>query len=120
MRLGNGLVLHRRSFIKILQYPAGAAATQGQAAELPRWRSLSAVEGKPTVDSHASLSRDEFLNSLFWSSEDRDGGVAGVVGIESGVVSGVFNLESSGVGASDRRPRHDKSYHKARFLTATK
>jgi hypothetical protein len=48
------------------------------------------------------------------------GGVRNVVGIESGVVSGVFNLESSGVGASDRRPRHDKSYHKARFLTATK
>ena len=39
------------------------------------------------------------------------GGVAGVVGIESSVVSGVFNLESSGVGTPDRRPRHDKSYH---------
>jgi len=38
-------------------------------------------------------------------------GVAGVVGIESSVVSGVFNLESSGVGTPDRRPRHDKSYH---------
>ena len=36
------------------------------------------------------------------------GAVAGVVGIESGVVSGVFNLESSGVRASDWRPRHDK------------
>jgi hypothetical protein len=32
------------------------------------------------------------------------GGVAGVVGIEGGVVSGVINLESSGVGASDWRP----------------
>jgi hypothetical protein len=30
-----------------------------------------------------------------------------VVGIEGGVVSGVFNLESSGVRASDWRPRHD-------------
>jgi hypothetical protein len=37
-----------------------------------------------------------------------EGAVAGVVGIESGVVSGVFNLESSGVRASDWRPRHDK------------
>jgi hypothetical protein len=36
------------------------------------------------------------------------GAVAGVVGIEGGVISGVFNLESSGVRASDWRPRHDK------------
>ena len=41
------------------------------------------------------------------------GAVAGVVGIEGGVVSGVFNLESSGVRASDWRPRHDKRYHEA-------
>jgi transposase len=33
-----------------------------------------------------------------------------VVGIEGGVVSGVINLESSGVGASDWRPRHGKHY----------
>ena len=38
------------------------------------------------------------------------GGVAGVVGIEGGVVSGVINLESSGVGASDWRPRHEEHY----------
>jgi hypothetical protein len=36
------------------------------------------------------------------------GAVAGLVGIEGGVVSGVFNLESSGVEAPDWRPRHDK------------
>jgi hypothetical protein len=41
------------------------------------------------------------------------GGVAGLVGIEGGVVSGVFNLESSGVEASDWRPRHDERYHEA-------
>ena len=41
------------------------------------------------------------------------GPVAGLVGIEGGVVSGVFNLESSGVSASDRRPRHDERYHEA-------
>ena len=40
-------------------------------------------------------------------------GVARLVGIEGGVVSGVFNLESSDVGASDRRPRHDHHYHEA-------
>ena len=39
--------------------------------------------------------------------------VARLVGIECGVVSGVFNLESSGVRASDWRPRHDKRYHEA-------
>jgi hypothetical protein len=32
---------------------------------------------------------------------NRQGAVAGLVGIEGGVVSGVFNLESSGVEASD-------------------
>ena len=39
------------------------------------------------------------------------GSVAELVGIEGGVVSGVFNLESSDVGASDRRPRHEENYH---------
>jgi hypothetical protein len=42
--------------------------------------------------------------------EKTDGSVAGVVGIEGGVVSGVINLESSGVGASDWRPRHEELY----------
>jgi hypothetical protein len=41
------------------------------------------------------------------------GGVAELVGIEGGVVSGVTNLESSGVEASDWRPRHDEQYHEA-------
>ena len=41
------------------------------------------------------------------------GAVAELVGIEGGVVSGVINLESSGVEASDWRPRHDEQYHKA-------
>ena len=48
-------------------------------------------------------------------SYDGAGGkeLARLVGIEGGVVSGVFNLESSGVRASDWRPRHDKRYHEA-------
>ena len=46
------------------------------------------------------------------------GPVAGLVGIEGGVVSGVINLESSGVEAPDWRPRHDKHYHEARVVTA--
>jgi len=39
------------------------------------------------------------------------GPVAGLVGIKGGVVSEVINLESSGVGAPDRRPRHEQQYH---------
>ena len=46
------------------------------------------------------------------------GAVAELVGIEGGVVSGVINLESSGVEASDWRPRHDEPYHEARFFAA--
>ena len=42
-----------------------------------------------------------------------DGAVLELVGIEGGVVSGVINLESSGVEASDWRPRHDEQYHEA-------
>jgi hypothetical protein len=38
----------------------------------------------------------------------RHGPVAELVGIEGGVVSGVFNLESSGVGAPDWRPRPEE------------
>ena len=41
------------------------------------------------------------------------GPVVELVGIEGGVVSGVFNLESSGVEAPDRRPRHEEHYHEA-------
>ena len=41
------------------------------------------------------------------------GAVAGLVGNEGGVVSEVINLESSGVRAPDRRPRHDADYHEA-------
>jgi hypothetical protein len=41
------------------------------------------------------------------------GAVAGLVGIEGGVVSGEINLESSGVEASDWRPRHAEPYHEA-------
>jgi len=46
------------------------------------------------------------------------GAVAELVGIEGGVVSEVINLESSGVRAPDRRPRHDQHYHEVRFFAA--
>jgi hypothetical protein len=58
--------------------------------------------------------------NIHYPTDSSLGGVAGVVGIESSVVSGVLNLESSGVDAPDWRPRHDKSYHEGRFLAATK
>ena len=45
--------------------------------------------------------------------EEHAGAVAELVGIEGGVVSGVINLEPSGVEASDWRPRHDEPYHEA-------
>ena len=41
------------------------------------------------------------------------GPVAGLVGIEGGVVSGVINLELSSVEALDWRPRHDEQYYEA-------
>jgi hypothetical protein len=41
------------------------------------------------------------------------GAVARLVGIESGVVSGVFNLESPGFGEPGGRPRHENGYHEA-------
>jgi hypothetical protein len=45
---------------------------------------------------------------------EKEGGAVGeLVGIDGGVVSGVINLESSGVEASDWRPRHDERYHEA-------
>lgn len=66
-------------------------------------------ESKSTDAGH----RDGAARSRIESSvmePDRRGPVDGVVGIEGGVVSGVINLESSGVGASDWRPRHGKHY----------
>ena len=44
----------------------------------------------------------------FLSNNLKNGAVAELVGIEDGVVAGVFNLESSGVEAPDWRPRHDE------------
>jgi hypothetical protein len=44
---------------------------------------------------------------------ENPGPVAELVGIKVGVVSGVINLESSGVEASDWRLRHEATYHEA-------
>jgi hypothetical protein len=42
-----------------------------------------------------------------------EGAVRRLVGIEVGVVSGVFNLESPGVDAPGWRLRHEEAYHAA-------
>ena len=61
-----------------------------------------------------SVSNDAKFDREKWEADIRlRGPVAGLVGIEGGVVSGVFNLESPGVRAPGRRPRHDQRYHEA-------
>ena len=88
-------------------------------------RALHEVLGTLNTDERQFLERlldDESEFSVFNKISGRRLGelkfttydaVARLVGIEGGVVSGVFNLESSGVKASDWRPRHDKRYHEA-------
>jgi hypothetical protein len=60
-----------------------------------------------------SSQADGFVKNERGCQLRRAGAVAELVGIEGGVVSGVINLESSGVEASDWRPRHDEHYHEA-------
>jgi hypothetical protein len=57
--------------------------------------------------------RGNFFGVTFEDRGSPIGPVAELVGIEVGVVSGVMNLESSGVEASDWRPRHEEVYHDA-------
>src|SRR5712691_10869177 len=72
----------------------------------PRW----ADDDPKTLHDHADDSIDPKKDNVDVLVA---GAVARLVGIEGGVVSGVINLESSGVRASDWRPRHDKRYHEA-------
>ncbi|HWJ35920.1 MAG TPA: hypothetical protein VNR70_11670, partial [Steroidobacteraceae bacterium] len=48
---------------------------------------------------------------FFAERADQSGAVRRLVGIEVGVVSGVFNLESPGVSALGWRLRHEEAYH---------
>jgi hypothetical protein len=54
--------------------------------------------------------KQQTKESPSWSTR---GGVRRLVGIEVGVVSGVFNLESPGVSALGWRLRHEEAYHAA-------
>jgi hypothetical protein len=61
-----------------------------------------------------SVAEPSLLRILhLWDVEVREGAVARLVGIEVGVVSGVFNLESPGVSALGWRLRHEEAYHAA-------
>jgi hypothetical protein len=65
----------------------------------------------PNKSGGERLAESESLSEIqptLWHTFSHVGAVAGVVGIEVGVVSGVFNLESSGVDALDWRPRHEE------------
>src|ERR1035437_9437776 len=78
--------------------------------------------GLPVIDKAGELvgiiSEGDFHHRAELGTDRPDDAVAVLVGIEGGVVSGVINLESSGVEASDWRPRHDEQYHEACFFAA--
>jgi hypothetical protein len=81
-----------------------------------RTSSLKAKRGSPRFDPlvhHACSCDNNTVHEVALTVATAQDAVAGLVGIEGGVVSGMFNLESSGVRASDWRPRHDKRYHEA-------
>jgi hypothetical protein len=70
---------------------------------LPIFQKINTTKRTGLVELRAKLEAIAFI----------EGAVAELVGIGGGVVSGVINLESSGVEASDWRPRHDEPYHEA-------
>ena len=78
----------------------------------PRLKSLE-LDGRWSGSDKWKAARWKSRLLFSMGNEGSPDAVAGLVGIEGGVVSGVFNLESSGVRASDWRPRHDKHYHEA-------
>jgi hypothetical protein len=69
--------------------------------------------GCPAADPLSARHLDRRFPASTLGAARQGGPVARLVGIEGGVVSGVFNLESSGVEALDWRPRHDEQYHEA-------
>src|SRR6266545_8227825 len=87
-----------------------------------RSRDFDANRRKSPIDrSNSPQTLGRHRTVIHWPTEELvalGGAGAGVVGIEGGVVSGVINLESSGVEAPDWRPRHDERYHEARAFAA--
>ena len=94
-----------------------------EAAKIPAMRELMLRSGQETLDTGMALGHPVLPIFGLTPGDVRqsnrlvetllDGAVAGLVGNEGGVVSEMFNLESSGVEAPDRRPRHDEHYHEA-------
>ena len=92
-------------------------------AEVARWveparrlLTFDSLRGPPQEPS-AVATAIRIANDLC-ADEIASGTVARLVGIEGGVVSEVINLESSGVEAPDRRPRHEQPYYEPGFRTA--
>jgi len=90
--------------------PRGIGSGQNPEVDKPSLQhSTAECTGKPKSDPKNNDERR--LQGFFhWRSPWGLGGVGEVVGIKGGVVSGVINLESSGVSASDWRPRHEEHY----------
>ena len=88
--------------VAALAVVACMASVSGEAAS-------PVIRGRFSYDGIANCQQPPIQNFRFHA----EGAVARLVGIKGGVVSGVFNLESSGVEAPDWRPRHDKQYHEA-------
>ena len=92
--------------------PAFVSPSNGQSSRLTsvRFRSLQILQGMFALISIPPHLGDCCIR-MIELYRAQVGPVAELVGIEGGVVSGVFNIESSDVGASDRRPRHEENYH---------
>ncbi len=82
--------------------------------EFEKWAVLTYTNNRAIINEKKGADAGIDAVAFFKTGKnDNVGAVAELVGIEGGVVSGVFNLESSGVEASDWRPRHDEQYHEA-------
>jgi colanic acid biosynthesis glycosyl transferase WcaI len=91
--------------VLVLSGTSGSPPHQLRSADQP-----IVTEIKNPMPEKTALGKRALFEMIFAT---RTGAVAELVGNEGGVVSGVFNLESSGVEASDWRPRHDEHYHEA-------
>jgi len=87
---------------------------------MPLHRDIYWVGRQWAVTGYGMQAIDQRLNGIFdievsrlWEDSLAEGPVAELVEIGVGVVSGVMNLESSGVEASDWRLRHEAAYHEA-------
>jgi hypothetical protein len=99
-----GATFWTQTFIETKQRRGSKA---GQSVHIEHTYPINKLAGE--IKNHTFSNYTETLTWLLTHS--LVGGVAELVGIEGGVVSGVINLESSGIEASDWRPRHDEQYH---------